>query len=264
MSENEHVILVHGQPLDYIEFGVGLRPLVLISGISLGGLCGLGDVIASACAQYAARYHVYVFDRIRELPVGYTVENMAEDIAEALEKLGIRNADMMGSSQGGMILQCLAIDHPELVRAAVISSSSCMPNPVSNACFILWREIAKSRDPLATAEIFFRSIYSDRFRERNAAALATLANTVTPEQCDRFAVLAEACRVFDSSKRLHLIRCPVLVIGVNDDRVLSGEASRILSELIGCELYMYEGFSHPVCDEAPDYQQRLLDFFSGV
>lgn len=264
MSSNEFSVLVHGQPMDYIEFGEGTRPMVLITGMSMSGLSGLGDAVAAACKEYATQYRVYVFDRLRTLPIGYTIQDMAEDIAIAMEELGICNADMMGSSQGGMILQWLAISHPELVHSAVISSSLCMPNPLSNANFTLWRDIAKKRDPQAVYNAFFHCVYPEEFLQENAAVLSSMASTGTPEQCDRFAVLSEACRIFDCSTRLNEIHCPVLVIGVKGDKVLTGEASKTISEKIGCPIFMYEGYNHPVCDEAPDYQRRLLDFFSQV
>jgi len=54
------------------------------------------------------------------LPAGqYTVEDMADDVADALAVLGVARADVLGFSLGGMIAQALAAHHPERVRRLV-------------------------------------------------------------------------------------------------------------------------------------------------
>ena len=252
---------VREQKMEYVRFGRGKTPLVIVAGMSLTGIMDQAEAIAAAYACFAEDYTVYVFERLPVLPEGCTVRDMAEDLACALDRLGISGADMMGSSQGGMIVQCLAALHPELVRAAVLASTTCRPNPTSDETFRIWRDTARTGDPAAVNDAAFRRIYTEKFREENVEVFAALAKTGTPEQCVRFAVLAEACRSFDSTDMLDKIRCPVLVIGVWGDMVLSGKASLELAERLHCEVYMYEGFGHSVCDEAPDFKQRMLDFF---
>lgn len=41
---------------------------------------------------------------------------MADGQAKAIRKLGIGKACVLGVSQGGMIAQCMAIRHPEIVE----------------------------------------------------------------------------------------------------------------------------------------------------
>ena len=74
--------------------------------------------------------------------------------------------------------------------------------------------------------------------------------------------MAEACRGLDTSGELDNIKCPVLVIGSESDNVLGGAASHDIAEKLGCKLFMYEGYGHAVYDEAPDYKQKIWDFFN--
>ncbi|RLY93721.1 alpha/beta fold hydrolase [Kocuria tytonicola] len=54
------------------------------------------------------------------LPAGqYTVEDMAQDVADTLQVLGVERADVLGFSLGGMIAQALAAHHPRRVRRLV-------------------------------------------------------------------------------------------------------------------------------------------------
>ena len=36
---------------------------------------------------------------------------------------------------------------------------------------------------------------------------------------------------------------------------------REIADLLGCELHIYEDYGHAVYDEAPDYKERILEFF---
>lgn len=51
---------------------------------------------------------------------GYTPENQAQVISEALERLRVENAEVVGHSLGGAVTVALAQQHPQLVGKAVI------------------------------------------------------------------------------------------------------------------------------------------------
>jgi pimeloyl-ACP methyl ester carboxylesterase len=51
---------------------------------------------------------------------GYTPQNQAQVVSEALERLGVSNAVVVGHSLGGSVTVALAQEHPQLVGKAVI------------------------------------------------------------------------------------------------------------------------------------------------
>ena len=54
----------------------------------------------------------------------------------------------------------------------------------------------------------------------------------------------------------------MLVIGASEDKVLGGEASKeIAAGIPDTELYMYEGYSHGVYEQAKDFNNRVLNYF---
>ncbi len=63
-------------------------------------------------------------------------------------------------------------------------------------------------------------------------------------------------------RALKKIKCPVFVIGSKADKVLGGGSTEMLAEKLDCKLFIYEGFGHAVYDEAPDYKQKILEFFA--
>ena len=51
---------------------------------------------------------------------GYSLAQMADDVAALLKALGVAKACVLGSSSGGYLAQQLAVDHPELVDSLVL------------------------------------------------------------------------------------------------------------------------------------------------
>lgn len=243
-----------------IRFGCGSRPMLLIAGMSLAGLGGLGDAIAQQYAILHADYTVYTFDRLTYLPEDYTVRDMAEDIAEAMDLLGIESAYVMGTSQGGMIAMTLAASHPEKVRALLPASSCAKQNAVGLSTFAEWIRLAEECDGAGIYRDFFNRV----FTHPNDELLKLLENTGTDEQCRRFRILAKACLDFDITDRLSEIKCPVLILGARGDKVFGGEASETLAKLLNCECHIFEGYGHAVYDEAPDFLPRVKAFFDSI
>jgi pimeloyl-ACP methyl ester carboxylesterase len=52
---------------------------------------------------------------------------MTEDAAELLDRLGIREADVMGWSDGGIVALMLAVRRPGLVRRLVVAGANAVP-----------------------------------------------------------------------------------------------------------------------------------------
>ena len=67
----------------------------------------------------------------------------------------------------------------------------------------------------------------------------------------------------DTYESLSEIRCPTLVIGAAEDKVVTAQASVELAEGIGCALHMYANLGHAAYEEARDFNKVVLDFFGN-
>ncbi len=117
----EHKLKLSNTMIDYITFGKGIKPLIMIQGLNTRGIKGAGMSLAYLYRMFAKDYNVYLFDRRPDVWEGITVRDLAADIADAMDTLRITNADILGVSQGGMIGQYLAIDRPDLVHKLVLA-----------------------------------------------------------------------------------------------------------------------------------------------
>lgn len=260
MNASEIKIPFNDTYMNVIRFGSGPKNFVMIAGVSLSGLEGQGEGVAAAYAEMAQDFTFYLFDRRKVLPKGHTVMDMAEDIYTCLRQLEISSAVVYGVSQGGMIAQCLAIRHPELVEKLILCSSQCRATAKMKASVEAWRAPAEAGDVVALNRLFFDMVYSEKFLDGVRDLLPTLEKVGTPEDCERFLVLIEACRTFDVYDEVTKISCPTLVIGDTNDRVIGYEGSTEIAQRLDCELYTYDQYSHAVYDEAPDIKQLILRF----
>ena len=265
-AKNGRLTLETGE-MDYIRFGGGKQVLVMIPGVGDGlrTVKGMAWPFALMYRALAKEFTVYVFSRRRELPPGMTARDMAEDQNRAMEALGLTGAAVVGVSQGGMIAQWLALDHPDKVSKLVLAVTLSRPNPIVRYVVGRWMDMARQGDyrgiMLDTAE----KSYTPKRAKKARAAYAVLGNLGKPRSFDRFLIQAESCLTHDAYDLLPNIACPTMVIGGTDDQIVTGEASREMGERIpGCELRMYEGLGHGLYEEAPDFLAQVADFCRDV
>src|SRR6266550_4359347 len=114
-----------GTRLHYIVEGTG-PPLVLVGGRT--------STIEGAWWRYipalSARFTVIALDNRGSGGSGkpdtpYSTSLMAEDALTVLRDAGQTSADWFGLSMGGMILQQLALTHPDAVRSLILGATHC-------------------------------------------------------------------------------------------------------------------------------------------
>lgn len=261
MDAIEMKINIDDTYMNVIKFGNGNKSLVIIAGVSLCGLEGQGNIIAEAYKDFTNDYTVYLIDRKKVLPEGCSVKQMAEDTYKVLSEVGVKRTCLYGVSQGGMIAQCIAIYHPEMVEKMVICSSQCRTTKTARGVIEKWVELAEKKNVVDINRYFFEKVYSKAFLEKNKEILPILEKQGTAEDCERFKILAAACGEFDIYDDMDKITCPTFVIGDINDDVLGVEGSYEIVDRLKCRSYIYENYSHAVYDEADDIKQKILEFF---
>ncbi|MBR3330459.1 MAG: alpha/beta hydrolase [Mogibacterium sp.] len=260
-ARNEN-IRFNGHDCDYISFGSGDDVLIMLPGVGDGFRTAKGVAVPFSVMYrcFAGDFKVLVFSRRNRMFKGFTTEDMADDLAVIMEKLKTGSAHIFGVSQGGMIAQQMAIRHPEKVKSLVLAVTAPRPSDLMRESLGLWLQMADRGDyrgiMLDTAERSYTGAYLERGRKLN-----NLIALAKPKDYERFRILCESCLAHDAYEDLKKINCPVLVIGADRDMVLGGEASEeIASAMPGAELYMYEGYSHGVYEQAKDFNSRVLEF----
>ena len=159
--------------LPYTWHGAG-SPLVLISGLG-----GKGTSWQPFLGRATEHFRVLSFDLrgsglAPRLPRGATIRDLAEDVLQLLDKLGVQSAALMGRSMGGMIAQELALLAPERVSSLVLVSTTGRADRHLASIFELWAHMAETRVPLFAASAVAAGGFMDRMSLVSRSLLARL------------------------------------------------------------------------------------------
>ena len=259
-NAKEQTLSIKNIQMEYITFGDGTKPLIMIQGLNTNGIKGSAVPLSFMYRIFAKEYKVYLFDRRKNLPENITVRELAADLSAAMDALQIKKADIFGVSQGGMIAQYLAIDRPDLVNKMVLAVTLSKNNETIESVINKWIQMTQEGDWKNLVADMSIKMYSDAYMKKYKPMIPFLTIMQKPKDVERFIILAKACLTCDTYENLDKIKCPVFVIGGKCDKVVTGEASEEMAEKLGCEIYMYEKLGHAAYEEAKDFNQRILEF----
>ena len=173
-----------------------------------------------------------------ELPaVPYTLSDMAADGIGLLDHLGIDRAHVVGASMGGMIVQTMAIEHPDRLHSMTSIMSTVgdieYGPPEPDAIQVLLSPPPSDRDGVVARSLDMAVWSSKRYFD--AEATQRLAGfhydrSFSPEGAPR--QLAAIYASGDRSDALRSVRVPSLVIHGLDDTLINPSGGRRTAELV--------------------------------
>ncbi len=109
----------------YETYGEGGTPLLLLH----GGLFDIEQQFGALLPGLSAGRRVIALDfqahgRTNDIDRPLRIADLTADVVAVLAELGLSRVDGFGFSVGGAVATQLAVEHPQLVRKAVISSTS--------------------------------------------------------------------------------------------------------------------------------------------
>jgi pimeloyl-ACP methyl ester carboxylesterase len=184
-------------------------------------------------------------------PVPYTLATFAQDGVGLLDHLGIEAAHIAGSSMGGMIVQQMAIDHPDRVLTMTsIMSTTGEPDyfestPEASAALLQPRP--SDRDAFIVQGVASRRISCSRRYFDEEAMTKQIAQSFDrmfyPEGLNRqiAAIRASGHR----AEGLRSLRVPTLVIHGRDDTLILPKGGLRTAELVpGANLLLLNDMGH--------------------
>lgn len=180
-------------------------------------------------------------------PKEYSTALLAQDVIALMDTLGLDKAHVAGTSTGGCVLQNLAIDHGDRLRACIFSNTWTTADEYIKRVQITRKRIALSYGPEEYVKV--SSLWTnganqfrfnlDRVLELEARALKTVAPV------DVLANRIDMTLAHDRTLELDRIRNPSLVIGTRDDATVPWYFAQDLHEAIeGSKLVVLEEGGH--------------------
>ena len=265
MSIKIETVFTDGFETEFFRFGTGEKSLVIIPGLSVQSVMNSAKAIADEYAVMSEDFTAYVFDRRKEFPETYSVADMADDTAGAIASLGLREVCVFGASQGGMIALEVAARYPGLVKKVAVASTPLCVTERDFSAIEGWIGKARECDGAGLYLAFGRAVYPVDVFEKYKGALTLMGKGVRDEEFRRFITLAQAAKDFDFTPRVKDIRCPLFAAASRDDGIfgdgIADSFKEAFKDRAGSEFHEYDGYGHAVYDTAPDFRDRLYDFF---
>jgi pimeloyl-ACP methyl ester carboxylesterase len=251
----------------YVRVGNGPENLVILPGITLENeppnrlaawtyRLGFG--------RFARDHTVYVVNRKRGMPPGYTTQDMAADYARVIEsELG--SSHIMGFSTGGSIAQYVAIECPEALRSLVLIVSASRLSEEGREICKRWQALTREeRWQELRADMASVTVTSQINKRLARAFVGVFGRFVlrVPTDPQDFLTTLEADLNHDTTGRLREISAPTLIIGGSDDPFFSESLLRETAQKIPfATLHVYEGIGHGVPKERKRrYENDTLAF----
>ena len=252
--------------MDYVTFGKGKKPLVIIPGLGDGvqTVKGKAQLFSLSYRLLAKRYKIYVFSRINELRQGYTTRDMAADLAEAMETLNLDAADVMGISQGGMIAQWLAADFPERVQKLILAVTTAKPSQLARERIEHWQKLSQSGNFKHLMLDIAQHSYTQKSYQKWRLLYNVMGIFGRIKDKQRIDIQSVSCLKHDSLDFLEKINCPTLIIGAEKDDVLGVDGSLELHQHIkDSQLTILPECGHALYEQNKDFQKRVLVFLES-
>jgi pimeloyl-ACP methyl ester carboxylesterase len=223
--------------------------------------------------QYATSYQAIAIDNrgagASSCPdAPYSVEMMADDVIALCDALGLKGCHFIGNSMGSAICQKLAYRYPQRCKSLVLSNAF-RKIDIKFALFAKGRlELFQYSVPLQTsAKLTLGWVFSSGFLEQAGMVdfliegAQRAKNPITETGCRN--QLAAVLK-FDSSRWIHHIKVPTLVIGSDKDMIVDEAEMQAIAKLIPqAEYYCFKGVGHVPHLEKPQEFNQLVQAFIG-
>lgn len=222
------------------------------------------DHVAALTKRYRVlRYDVRGHGGSEAPPGPYTLEQMAGDLFDLLDALGIVETHFVGVSMGGLIGMTAALSRPTRITSLVLCDTTACYGPGVRPMWDDRIRVAESEG--MTAALVDRTMaiwFTDAYRARRPDAVERIADMLRKSDPRSYAAAIRAIGFVDLTERLGAIRCPTLVVvGEQDPGTPPAMARAIHERIAGSQLLVIPGAMHcAVVEHAERFLAALLGF----
>jgi 3-oxoadipate enol-lactonase len=201
------------------------------------------------------------------VPAGpYTLEDLVDDAARLIREWGRGPVVWVGLSMGGMVGQGLAIRHPELVRALVLSNTTAQYPQAAQAAWQQRIAAVEQGGMAAVADMVVERYLHADYRAAHPQAAQALREKLLRSDPAGYAATCHGLMAVNWLDQLHTIRVPTLVLaGARDLGTPPAMGQAIAERIPGATLHVFDNASHLSVAEMPDeFAQKVGEFIARV
>lgn len=258
--------LSNGVRISFEERGSG-EPLILIMGLGAPG-----SKWEPHMQVYEKHFRCICIDNrgsgLSDKPEAacYSIEEMAGDVLAVMDDLGIQSAYLHGISMGGAIAQRVAIDHPERVRAMILTSTFARPNVSFRRAIESLRDCCGQVDGKTLGRLCQWMIYAFPFQDtrENYMLEDEARDAANPNPMPAHAYKAQCNGILghDALEELKQVQIPTLVAAGEMDLLAPLSVStELYNALPNAQWYLCKNGGHVHhWEQLEPFNQVTLDF----
>jgi 3-oxoadipate enol-lactonase len=199
-------------------------------------------------------------------PGPYTLDQLVDDAARVIREWGRGPVAWIGLSMGGMVGQGLAINHPELLRGAVLANTTARYPDAAAATWAARIAAVEQGGMAAVADAVVERYLGPDYRAGHPAEAAALKAKLLCSDPAGYVACCHAIAKVDWLDRLGTVRLPTLVIAGGKDLGATPEMARAIAERIpGAELTVLEEAAHLSVAELPNrFHDTVAAFLASL
>jgi len=250
-------VTIDGVSLSILEAGTG-DPIIFVHGVVT-----TSNIFPKYLNAYSPDFRGIAVDLrgygdSQKPDSGFTIKQFSKDLIALADKLEIEKPIWVGVSMGGMILQQLALDYPERVRALVLVSTT-------DGAMVLDKDLPTIGNPRDFREVS-RNIIVESFPPETSATLYQPLLDRIPTW--NGTVLREALTSMAQASvhgQISKITAPTLVVvGAKDDVATPAIAKGIQSQIAGAQLVEFNTGHFMMAEDPERFRKVLGDFLQSL
>ncbi len=190
----------------------------------------------------------------------YTMDALADDVAAALDALGLDKVQFIGLSIGGMIGQAFALKYPDrLISAMLCDTLPATPDNAAAAWEPRLDTVRKNNSVVPLADPTMERWFTDAFKPQKPARWKEIRETIAATTPEGYLGCGAAILNFDFRDRLSDIKAPVLVVCGDQDEGTPPAGNKLIAEKVANGRYEeISNARHFPNVEHPDVFNKLM------
>lgn len=250
-------VTIDGVSLSILEAGTG-DPIIFVHGVVT-----TSNIFPKYLNAYSPDFRGIAVDLrgygdSQKPDSGFTIKQFSKDLIALADKLEIEKPIWVGVSMGGMILQQLALDYPERVRALVLVSTT-------DGAMVLDKDLPTIGNPRDFRDVS-KNIIVESFPQGTSATLYQPLLDRIPTW--NGTVLREALTSMAQASvqgRINVITAPTLVVvGAKDDVATPAIARGIQTQIAGAQLVEFNTGHFMMAEDPERFRTVLGEFLQSL
>lgn len=243
-------------------------PLVLIAGYSCDHTFWRPVV-----NELSQKYQILTLDnrgvgQTPNLNQPLTLEMMAEDVFNLIEKLNISNPSIIGHSMGGAIAQILAHKYPQHIRKLILLNTSAKINIRTLFAFQSLLNLLKEKMPfnciVETSMPWFFSAEYLKSSHNVENFKSILKNNPFPPSIENLDAQLKALALFNANDWVHEIKIPTLVVSSKADICcLPSESNELSKKIPNAKIISIPGGHSTPIEKSEDVCKLISSFINS-